>query len=151
MIPKINHNFVTMRAKIAPLKGSNPAATVNPFSGIGIGVPLSSLAAVPLPTSGGLFVLKGDYEETTKKEIEDAFLAIKATIQNSGGGGVGALDVKVEKVIQRLGDIRGRVTGESYSKGGHVFSSMTEVGDWLVTKKVPVEECFGSSSACLFV
>ena len=50
---------------------------------------------------------------------------------------MGALDDKVDKTIQRLGEIEGRVTGESYADGGFVFCSMTEVADWLVAQKVP--------------
>jgi hypothetical protein len=84
-IPKINHNLVMMRAKIATLEGSNPAAASNPFSGIGIGVPASSFAAVVAPTSGGSFVLKGNSSETTKKEINNAFIAVRATINNRSG------------------------------------------------------------------
>jgi hypothetical protein len=137
MIPKINKNLVTMRARhIATLEGSNPSGAANPFSGIGIGVPAASFPSAVGPAQGGNYVLQGDYE-SAKKDVEDEILALKATIQSSGGGGVGALDVKVDKAIQRLGEIEGRVTGESYAEGCHVFSSMTEVGDWLVKEQVP--------------
>jgi hypothetical protein len=98
-IPKINRNLMTMRAKIATLEGSTLSGAVNPFSGIGIGVPASTFASAVGPTSGASYVLKGDYENS-KKEIEDAFLTMKASIQSSGGGGTGALNVKVDKAIQ---------------------------------------------------
>jgi hypothetical protein len=88
------------------------------------------------PANGGSYVLQGNFE-TAKKDIKDAFVAVKATINSSGTGGVGSLTNKVNKAIKRLGEIKGRVTGKSYSKGGFVFCSMTEVGNWLAAKKVP--------------
>jgi hypothetical protein len=84
-----------------------------------------------------VFVLQHNFE-AAKRDIKDAFTAIKTTIQHGGTQGVSALDDKVlEKMIKRLGEIEGQVTIESYSEGGIAFCLMTEVADWLLAEKVP--------------
>jgi hypothetical protein len=89
---------------------------------------------------GGSFVLQSDYE-ILKDEIDAAFTSVNKSLLNeggAGGAGVGVLDEKVDKTIQGLGEIEGRVlTGESYSDGGFVFCSMTKVADYLQGQKVP--------------
>jgi hypothetical protein len=64
-------------------------------------------------------------------------LIVNAELNKSSNGGHAALNSKVDNAMLRLGEIEGRVTGESYAEGGHEFSSMSEVGDWLVKEKKP--------------
>jgi hypothetical protein len=135
-IPKVNRNLVLMRARLTALEGGGAATNANPFSNLGVGGMGQGTSVVGAPSPAGSFVLQTDFE-ITKKEISDAFTVVNSTISSGSGNGVGDLKDKVEKTIQRLGDIEGRVTGESYSEGGHVFSSMTEVADWLVAEQVP--------------
>jgi hypothetical protein len=104
------------------------------FNEIGVGVPSSN----NMP-QGGSFVLQSNYD-ILKDEIDAAFTSVNKSLLNkggAGGAGVGVLEEKVDKTIQRLGEIKGRVTGESYLNGGFVFCSMTEVADWLEGQKVP--------------
>jgi hypothetical protein len=134
-IPKINRNLVTMRSRLGALEETKTPP--NPFGSIGIGILSQDLDGNgPGPSIDRSYVLQGDFENT-KKEIDEAFAVVTAAIKSSGGGGNADLNIKVEKAMLRLGDIEGRVTGESYAEGGHVFSSMTEVGDWLIKEKVP--------------
>jgi hypothetical protein len=66
-----------------------------------------------------------------------ALLFVNTELNKNRNGGHANLDRKLDKVMLRLGEIEGRVTGESYAESDQVFSSMTEVGDWLVKEKVP--------------
>jgi hypothetical protein len=133
-IPKINRNLVMMKTRIATLESGSSTMKNNPFNEIGVGVPPSNNMA-----PGSSYVLQSNYK-ILKDEIDAAFTSVNKSLLNQGGSGVvgvGVLDEKVDKTIQRLGEIEGRVTGESYSDGGFVFCSMTEVADWLEGQKVP--------------
>jgi hypothetical protein len=126
-ISKINRNFVMMKARLATLESGSSTVKNNPFNEIGVGVPPSNMAP------GGTFVLQSDYK-ILKDEIDTAFTSVNKSLLNkegAGGAGVGVLDKKVDKTIHCLGEIQGRVTGESYLDGGFVFCSMTEVTDYL--------------------
>jgi hypothetical protein len=126
-IPKINRSLVTVRSRLDTLKYGGHATAANPFSGIGVGVP------VPGPIARGPFVLQSNYE-SNKQDVNTLFDNINAAMLN---GQRSRINTKVDKAIKRLGEIEGRVTGESYSNGGHVFCSTTEVADWLVVQQVP--------------
>jgi hypothetical protein len=133
--PKINQILVMMKARLATLESGSPLMKTNPFNGIRIGVPPSN----KMPP-GGSFVPQSDYK-ILKNEIDTAFTSVnesRLSEGGAGGDGAGVLDRKVDKSIQRLGEIEGSVTGESYSDGGFLmFWSMTEVTDWLLAQKVP--------------
>jgi hypothetical protein len=137
-IPKINCNLVMMKARLATLESGSSMVKNNPFNEIGVGVPPSN----NMPP-GGSFVLQSDYK-ILKDEIDAAFTSVNKSLLNEGGAGVGVLlDKKVDKTIQRLGEIEGRITGESYSDGGFVFCSMTEVADLIVSS---LPDCVMGSS-----
>jgi hypothetical protein len=86
-----------MRAKIATLEGANGEAAHNPFSGIGISVPVVTSAGRGVAAPVGSFVLQSNFE-ATKQSLEDGLAAVNAMVNNVGS--VGALDLKVENAIQ---------------------------------------------------
>jgi hypothetical protein len=47
------------------------------------------------------------------------------------------LTAKVDKALKHLGEIEGRVTGESFSMSNQTFCSKSKVADWLISNKVP--------------
>jgi hypothetical protein len=133
-ISKINCNLLMMKARLTTLESGSSTVKSNPFNKFGVGVPPSNT----MPP-GGSFVLHSDYK-ILKDVIDAAFTSVNKSLLNeggAGGAGVGVLDEKVDETIQRIGEIEGRVTGESYSDGGFVFCSMTEVADYLQGQKVP--------------
>jgi hypothetical protein len=139
-IPKINRNWLTT------LESGSTTVETSPFNRIGIRVPPST----NLPTEGS-FVPQSDYK-ILKSEVDNNFTSVNKEILSKGGvggAGVGALYDKVDKTIQRLGEIKALVTGESYLDGGFVFCSMTEVVDWLVAQKVRSGGFFGICSSYL--
>jgi hypothetical protein len=65
--------------------------------------------------------------------------------QSRGGGSSGArrgLDTIVEEILERLGDLEARTSGEGFASGDHVFNSETSVSEYLIAEKVPNAGCF---------
>jgi hypothetical protein len=73
--------------------------------------------------------------------VERTFVELGASIDNNGSSSL-STDPRIERVLERLGELEGRVTGEAFSMGSYVFCSHMEVAEWIVTKKVPTAGVF---------
>ncbi len=62
--------------------------------------------------------------------------------RGAGGGGRPDLDILSTEILERLGDLEARSSGEGFASGDHVFNSETSVSKWLVAEKVPNAGCF---------
>jgi hypothetical protein len=69
--------------------------------------------------------------------VERTFVELRASIDNNGSSSL-STDPQIERVLERLGEPEGRVTGEAFSMGSYVFCSRTEVA----TEKVPTAGVF---------
>jgi hypothetical protein len=81
-------------------------------------------------------------------DIEDAFKGVRDALQQRGGG-VSAptgLSSKVDKAPKCLGEIEGRVTGESFSMSNQTFSSKKEVINGWLPRKFPLVTSSGTFS-----
>jgi len=128
-LPKIGTNLQALGEKIRLLQNNQSTGSLNPF--LNLGLDAGNL-------HGNSFVLQGDFNKS-KAEIEEAFREVRTTLQEQGGNGAmpTGLTSKVDKALKRLGEIEGRVTGESFSMSNQTFCSKSEVADWLLTEKVP--------------
>jgi hypothetical protein len=127
-LPKMNAGgLVGCRTRLDILEGTGPpsriSAVVDGFGGI----------------RNQSFVLQADFNDT-KRDLETTFVELRNTIAESGGSA--SSDPRIGKVLERLGDLEGRVTGEAFSMGSYVFCSCTEVADWIVAEQVPTAGVF---------
>jgi hypothetical protein len=148
--PKINKNLNALGARILAVESiRQPVAKPQENRFLHFDVP--PMMGVDSARFG--MVLESDFE-ASKRDIEAAFQAIRASIEcievgvtpNAGATNVeprvqdfasGGLEAKVDRALKRLGEIEGRATGESFSMHGQVFCSRSEVADWLLAEKVP--------------
>jgi hypothetical protein len=82
-------------------------------------------------------------------ELEIAGLRTSVATLSQEGGGFGAaaggrpdLDVLTTEIVERLGSLEARSSGEGFASGDHVFNSVTSVSEWLVAERVPNAGCF---------
>jgi hypothetical protein len=86
-------------------------------------------------------------QSTLDVEIAELRTDLTAITQNGGARGAGGagrpdLDVLSAEILERLGDLEARTSGEGFASGDHVFNSETSVSEWLVAEKVPNAGCF---------
>ena len=113
------------------MEAKAPASNQNPF--MSLDDPLRGAGSSEIA-----FVPQHDFDKSMA-DIEDAFKGAKEALQQRGGGASvpSGLSTKVDKALKRLGEIEGRVTGESFSMSNQTFCSKNEVIEWLAAEKVP--------------
>jgi hypothetical protein len=136
-LPKIGVNINVLGTRIQILESKRPVANSPSKSFFNLG---SSWRRC---SRGTTCVPKTEFDQA-KVEIQEAFMNLKKAIQTLKQGGSGwsgtphtSLHAKVDKALKWMGEIEGRVTGESFSMNNQTFCSRSEVADWLLAEKVP--------------
>jgi hypothetical protein len=135
-LPKMNEGLVACRGRLDALERNQPAVT----SGLGA---FSSNFGAGLGLEVQSYVIQCDFNDL-KRDHDNDIREMKALISSLGGAGAAgsAPDPRLDRVLERLGELEGRVTGEAFTMGNFVFCSRTEVADWIVATKVPTAEIF---------
>jgi hypothetical protein len=85
-------------------------------------------------------------KNTLEQNITDLRVDLTDMITQAGGGAVNGgrpdLDNLALEILERLGDLEARTSGEGLASGNHVFNSETSVSEYLIAKKVPNAGCF---------
>jgi hypothetical protein len=91
-------------------------------------------------TGSHSYIVKTDFDDT-KREVEKMSVELRTSIAGIGSSSF-STDPRIARVLERLGELEGRVTGEAFSLGSKTHSSHTEVAEWIVTEKVPTAGVF---------
>jgi hypothetical protein len=126
-LPKMNTGLVGCRQHLDILEGSPPNGFPSMLNGTG-------------GTGGQSYVDKTDFD-ASKREVERTLVELHSSLAGIDSSSL-STDPRIEKVLERLGELEGRVTGEAFSMGSYVFCSHTEVAEWIVSEKVPTAGVF---------
>ena len=131
-LQKFGSNLQALGEKARLLQAKQPTGNLNPFLNLGTTLGGSN------STRDSFILQQGDFNKS-KADIEEAFREVKTALQQQGGNNTvpTGLTVKADKVLKRLGEIEGRVTGESFSMSNQTFCSKSKVADWLLSENVP--------------
>jgi hypothetical protein len=111
--PQVNKNLNSLGARLLLVESGNREATGRKEGNRFLHFDTPSITGAE--TNGDSKVLESEFEEA-KRDIESAFLAVRASIQNLEDGRASRGDTGYSNVasasLKRLGEIKGRATGE---------------------------------------
>jgi hypothetical protein len=142
-MPIINQALANSRSRLATLK-SGSRKNLDMFG-------LSIEDKTPQEDHGA--ALQHYVRSTLEHKIADLRTSVTPLTQGGGAGGGGGangsggagrpdLDVLTTEIMERLGNLEARSSGEGFASSNHVFNSLSSVTKWLVSKRVPNAGCF---------